>query len=376
MSAGFSHPLPFLLPFRSSQKQTLTLGILRQRDEILESSCYLAFQELFTQVRFRPKRPTYADAIACPVLYGADHTARCSKAARHIDFRLFQERPNHLGELDEVGLSRLRGFFFVLKRPSLERPSRQVHEIHAGLFHLETEALAVVGSLTAGLEFDRVELDADDERGIIHAPLDLIDDFEHDPAAVLEAVLAVLVGPKVGRHRQELSEEIPVSAMHLNPVEPGFVTQVRRLSPHLDHVFDLGKGQGARLVESVARPGDFQLDVARADGVRIERRASLTSRMGQLRDEQRPVLLGDVRHLSERRRAVVMVVLEDGIAVRLHRVVPQHQIARDDDPDLSFAPSFVQPGVLLRREAPTADVFAFFVPVAEPFRHGRLVKAH
>jgi len=52
--------------------------------------------------------------------------------------------------------------------------------------------------LPAGLEFDRVDFDADDEGWVVDALLDLVDDFEDDLRAVCEVGAAVFVRSLLG----------------------------------------------------------------------------------------------------------------------------------------------------------------------------------
>jgi hypothetical protein len=106
-------------------------------------------------------------------------------------------RPNHLRKLNEITLTFLRTLFLMLKRAALKSATGEIYEVDVGLFHFDAEIHAVFGSLAAGLEFDRVDFDADDEAGVVDAALHFGDDFEDDAAAVGE-VAAVLVGAFVG----------------------------------------------------------------------------------------------------------------------------------------------------------------------------------
>jgi len=110
--------------------------------------------------------------------------------------------------------------------------------------------------LPAGLEFDGVDFDADDEGRVVDALLDLVDDLEDDSGAVGEIGAAVFIrslsGVLVGwvdrggdgayfvrRQGQELSKQVAVRAMHLHAIEAAFLTQVRCLAPQLHHLLDL-----------------------------------------------------------------------------------------------------------------------------------------
>jgi hypothetical protein len=106
-------------------------------------------------------------------------------------------RANHLRKLDKVTLTFLRALLLMLKSATLKCATGEIYEVDFGLFHFDAEVHAVLWGLTAGLEFDRVDFDADDETGVVDAALDFGNDFEDDAAAVGE-VAAVFVCAFVG----------------------------------------------------------------------------------------------------------------------------------------------------------------------------------
>ncbi len=85
----------------------------------------------------------------------------------------------------------------MLKGSSFESAARKIHKVDFGFLELETEILTVVWSLSARLEFDRIHLNANDETGIRHAPVNFLYDLYDDAAAVIE-VAAVVICPLVG----------------------------------------------------------------------------------------------------------------------------------------------------------------------------------
>ena len=90
----------------------------------------------------------------------------------------------------------------------------QVDEVYLGFFEGDAEVPTIFGRLAAGLEFDGVDFDADDEGGIVDALFDFFDDFEDYAAAILERS-AVFVGAFVGGASEELGEEVAMSAVDL-----------------------------------------------------------------------------------------------------------------------------------------------------------------
>lgn len=74
----------------------------------------------------------------------------------------------------------------MLEGSSFEGPAGEVDKVYAGFFELDAQILAVFWRLAAGLELDAVHFHADDEFGVVDAPLHFIDDLKYDATAVVE----------------------------------------------------------------------------------------------------------------------------------------------------------------------------------------------
>ena len=120
------------------------------------------------------------------------------------------------------------------------------------------------------------------------------------------------------------------------------MTQPSRLSPLLHQVLDLVDLQRPWLIKRVPSPADLQLHIARAHGIRVQRRAALSSRVRDLAYEEGAVGLGGSNELLVLLDAVVVVVTEDGVPVRFDGVVGDHLVAANYNADVAFAPALVQ----------------------------------
>jgi hypothetical protein len=91
--------------------------------------------------------------------------------------------------------------------------------------------------------------------------------------------------------------------------------------------------------------------------------------MGELSNEQRPILLHQVGDLTKSLDSVVVVVRQNGITERLNSIVLEHEIARHNDANLALAPALVKEFIFFRWKTTSTDVFAIFVPMAKPLCH-------
>lgn len=173
------------------------LRVLRQRHEILNRALHSSGKNLLAQIRLRTKGSRDANAFARVVVDGLHHAPGRAETAGDVDFGLLEQGAEELGEFDKVALAGFGAFFLVLEGSALEGAAGEVHEVHSGLFQLHAQVAAVFGGLPAGLEFDRVDFDADDEAAVVDAAFDFFDDLEDDAAAVFQAA-AVFVGAFVG----------------------------------------------------------------------------------------------------------------------------------------------------------------------------------
>ncbi len=96
--------------------------------------------------------------------------------------------------------------------------------------------------------------------------------------------------------------------MYLHTIKTSLVAQICNLAPVLYEILDLWNRESTRLVELVARPLDLELDVAGADGVRIECSATLSTWVRELGNEEGTMGLRELRNLAEGLNAVVVVV--------------------------------------------------------------------
>lgn len=133
--------------------------------------------------------------------------------------------------------------------------------------------------------------------------------------------------------------------MYLHAVEASCVAKGSCFAELLDDLFYLGNAERSGLSKFVAGPGHLQLHVAGRDWMRIEGFGALTAWVRELGDDQGAVEFGETGDFAESGDAIVVVVAEDGIAIRLDRVVAHHGVAGDDHADFAFAPALVEVGV-------------------------------
>ncbi|KAJ8114685.1 hypothetical protein OPT61_g3503 [Boeremia exigua] len=143
-----------------------------------------------------------------------------------------------------------------------------------------------------------------------------------------------------------------------------------------DDVGNVLVGGGARLRESHAHDAALELHVAGGNGVRLDPRLDLSSWVGDLGNEQRPVPLRLCRHVLERLEALPRefgLAGDDGVAGPLEMVVLDHDISREDESNAALAPSPVQVDEVLGRY--TASLQVLRVPAGQALSHSSLEEA-
>ena len=126
-------------------------------------------------------------------------------------------------------------------------------------FKAGAELFGFFGVETTFLEFDTVDLDADDER-FGEARVDAFGDFHDDAGAVGEGA-AVFVSAFVGGLGEELGEEVAVGAVKFNAVVAGCVEIFCCVGKSFDDVLYVLGRCSAGLLEGHAHDVAFQLDI-------------------------------------------------------------------------------------------------------------------
>lgn len=282
----------YLLRARSHNTEAIVIFT----NEDIESTGDLLLEDLSSQIDLIGGGTAEPDTVNR--LQRPDHTRRRAQPARNIRLGLLQLRHDHLGELQEIRLPPPRRLLLVLEPEYLVRAARQLDPVEASALELRAQVATVLGREPSVLELDAVELDAQAERSVRHAPPDLLRDLDDDPSPVDNRLAAVLVRPLVRRRRQELSEQVPVRAVQLDAIVASAVGVLRRVSEPTDNGIEVGLLHGSRLrerTESVV----LELHVTSRDGVVIDPRVDLPSRVRHLHHDETTVGLGRRREVAE-----------------------------------------------------------------------------
>lgn len=100
-----------------------SLSVLGKGHKVFNGTGDLSFQNVFTKEWLCSQWSADADTLAGIILYSSNHPAGRAEATSDIQYCLLEQWSDHLGELDEVGLSRFGRFFLVLECSAFESTS-------------------------------------------------------------------------------------------------------------------------------------------------------------------------------------------------------------------------------------------------------------
>ena len=130
-------------------------------EPLLDRPLDLPGQDIRAQPRFLTDRSRETDAINR--VEGIHHRANGLEAAGDVRFRFRQRGHDGLGEVEEEGLALLGALALVREGEGFVGSAGQLHEVEAVGFERCAEGLAFRGVEAFVLEFNAVDLDAEDE---------------------------------------------------------------------------------------------------------------------------------------------------------------------------------------------------------------------
>ena len=341
-------------------------------DELLDGAHDLALEDVLAEVRLLGERAGETDTV--DDVESLDHCADRLEAAGDVGLCLGKDRGNQLGELEEEALALLGGLALVAEGKLLVGTARQLDKVELVLLKNLADLLGLLGVEALVLELNRVQLDADDEVAG-NTLANGVGDLNNDAGAVLDRS-AVLVGTLVGGGGKELGDQVAVGSVELDTVVASLLKVFCGVGKALNDIGNVLFSGGAGLLESHAHDVALKLNVAGRNGVLLNTRLDLASRVGNLTNKQRAVLLGLGSHLLERLETLtreLRLAGDDGVTGCLEVIILDHDVAGEDETNTALTPPPVQVDKVFGRHTTNLEVLR--VPAGDTLSHGSLEEA-